>query len=46
MSITASYSYDAGQRLMISYDTPEVIARKSQLIRGRGLGGGMVSSVH
>jgi len=41
MSITASYSYDAGQRLMISYDTPEVIAKKSQLIKDKGLGGGM-----
>jgi chitinase len=41
MSITASHSYDAGQRLMISYDTPEVIAKKSQLIKNMGLGGGM-----
>jgi chitinase len=41
MSLVASYSYDAGQRVMVSYDTPEVIARKSQLIREMGLGGGM-----
>ncbi|KAH7079369.1 endochitinase 1 precursor [Paraphoma chrysanthemicola] len=41
MSVTASYSYDAGQRFMVSYDTPEVIAKKSQFIREQGLGGGM-----
>jgi chitinase len=40
-SITASYSYDASKRFMISYDTPEIIARKAQLIREQGLGGGM-----
>lgn len=41
MSITASYSYDASQRFMISYDTPEIIAKKAQYIREQGLGGGM-----
>ncbi|KAH7067092.1 endochitinase 1 precursor [Paraphoma chrysanthemicola] len=41
MSVTASYSYDAGQRFMVSYDTPDVIAKKSQFIREQGLGGGM-----
>jgi chitinase len=41
MELVASYSYDAGQRVMVSYDTPEVIARKSQLIKEMGLGGGM-----
>lgn len=41
LSIAASYSYDAGQRFMISYDTPEVIAKKTQFIREQGLGGGM-----
>lgn len=40
-SVTASYSYDAGQRFMISYDTPEIIAKKTQFIRDQGLGGGM-----
>lgn len=40
-SILASYSYDAGQRLMISYDTPEIIAKKTQFIREKGLGGAM-----
>ncbi|KAH8726837.1 glycoside hydrolase [Phaeosphaeriaceae sp. PMI808] len=41
LSLAASYSYDAGQRTMISYDTPEVVAKKSQFIREQGLGGGM-----
>lgn len=40
-SVTASYSYDAGQRFMVSYDTPEVVAKKTQFIREQGLGGGM-----
>ncbi|EMD90073.1 glycoside hydrolase family 18 protein [Bipolaris maydis ATCC 48331] len=39
--ITASWSYDSNSRFMISYDTPEVIANKTQLIRDNGLGGGM-----
>ncbi|CAO2657750.1 Nn.00g038760.m01.CDS01 [Neocucurbitaria sp. VM-36] len=41
MSITASYSYDASQRFMISYDTPEIVAKKTQFIREQGLGGAM-----
>jgi chitinase len=41
MQLVASYSYDAAQRTMVSYDSPEVIARKSQLIKDMGLGGGM-----
>lgn len=40
-SITSSYSYDAGQRMLISYDTPDVIRKKTELIRNNGLGGGM-----
>ena len=28
---TASYSYDEGQQLMISYDTPGVVAKKAGL---------------
>ncbi|KAF2856462.1 glycoside hydrolase family 18 protein [Plenodomus tracheiphilus IPT5] len=39
--ILASWSYDAGSRTMVSYDTPEVIAQKSRLIAEKGLGGGM-----
>jgi chitinase len=41
MDLVASWSYDPAQRTMISYDTPEVIARKSQIITQMGLGGGM-----
>ncbi|KAF2271158.1 chitinase [Lojkania enalia] len=40
-SITASYSYDSGQRFLISYDTPEIIRRKTDMIKSQGLGGGM-----
>ncbi|OAL05623.1 glycoside hydrolase [Phaeosphaeriaceae sp. SRC1lsM3a] len=41
LSLAASWSYDAGQRFMVSYDTPQVIAKKSELIKSMGLGGGM-----
>jgi chitinase len=40
-SLVASWSYDASQRTMISYDTPEVIAKKAGLVKSMGLGGGM-----
>lgn len=40
-AVTASWSYDAGQRFMISYDTPDIIRKKTDLIKSTGLGGGM-----
>ncbi|KAF2793261.1 glycoside hydrolase family 18 protein [Melanomma pulvis-pyrius CBS 109.77] len=40
-TITASYSYDAGQRFMVSYDTPAIIQKKTAFIKSQGLGGGM-----
>ncbi|KAL6712656.1 Chitinase 4 [Coniothyrium glycines] len=39
--LVASYSYDKNQRFMVSYDTPEIVARKAQIIQQQGLGGGM-----
>jgi chitinase len=41
LSLGASWSYDASQRFMVSYDTPEVIAQKAQWVKSMGLGGGM-----
>jgi chitinase len=41
MDLVASWSYDAGKREVVSYDTPNVIAKKAQIIQQRGLGGGM-----
>lgn len=40
-SIVASYSYDSSQRMMVSYDTPQVAQKKAQYIQSKGLGGGM-----
>jgi chitinase len=40
-TVTASWCYDPAKRFMVSYDTPDVIAMKTQFIRERGLGGGM-----
>lgn len=37
----ASYSYDAGSRELISYDTPAVVRNKVAYLRGKGLGGSM-----
>lgn len=37
----ASYSYDASQRLFISYDTPGVAQTKAAYLMLRGLGGSM-----
>lgn len=37
----ASYSYDPKKRMMISYDTPNIIKMKTSYIKKNGLGGGM-----
>lgn len=37
----ASYSYDESARVMISYDTPSIAAKKAEYIQSKGLGGGM-----
>lgn len=39
--LVASYSYDSGQRMMISYNTPEIARKKAQYIMSNGLGGDM-----
>lgn len=37
----ASYSYDPNQKIMISYDTPNVVNWKGDYIQQKGIGGGM-----
>jgi Chitinase len=37
----SSYSYDPTQRMMVSFDTPQVAQKKAQYIMMKGLGGGM-----
>lgn len=37
----ASYSYNAAQRYMVSYDTPDAAKAKAEYIVSKGLGGGM-----
>jgi chitinase len=37
----SSWSYDSSQRLLISYDTPDIARTKADYIQRRGLGGGM-----
>lgn len=39
--VVASWSYDAGSRTMVSYDTVECARRKGKYIKERGLGGAM-----
>ncbi|KAH6619965.1 glycoside hydrolase superfamily [Boeremia exigua] len=41
MQVGASWSYDRGSRLMVSYDTPAMVRMKAGLVRERGLGGAM-----
>ncbi|EJD41329.1 glycoside hydrolase family 18 and carbohydrate-binding module family 5 protein [Auricularia subglabra TFB-10046 SS5] len=40
-STVASYSYDAGKRELVSYDTPNIVATKARYAASRGLGGSM-----
>lgn len=40
-SSVASWSYDSSQRIMISYDTPDIIQIKADYLKSKGLGGGM-----
>ncbi|KAF2758019.1 endochitinase 1 precursor [Pseudovirgaria hyperparasitica] len=40
-NIMASWSYDAGKKEFISYDTPHIIQKKADWIKSQGLGGGM-----
>lgn len=37
----ASWSYDSGKRMMISYDTTDMSKVKAQYVKDQGLGGGM-----
>ncbi|KKY15511.1 putative endochitinase 1 [Phaeomoniella chlamydospora] len=37
----ASWSYDPAQRVLVSYDTPNITAGKARYVRHHGLGGGM-----
>ncbi|KAL8658258.1 MAG: hypothetical protein Q9226_001140 [Calogaya cf. arnoldii] len=39
--IGASWSYDAGKKIMVTYDTKEMVQQKVEYIKKEGLGGGM-----
>ena len=39
--LIASWSYDPAQRMMVTYDTPQVERRKADYIKEKGLGGAM-----
>ncbi|KAI4196331.1 MAG: hypothetical protein LQ346_003238 [Caloplaca aetnensis] len=39
--IGASWSYDTGSKIMVSYDNAEIADRKVQFVKKRGLGGAM-----
>ena len=41
VGMVASWCYDTGSQTMISYDSPEVIGMKADLIKRYGFGGGM-----
>ncbi|KAI4259968.1 MAG: hypothetical protein L6R42_004276 [Xanthoria sp. 1 TBL-2021] len=40
-TIGASWSYDAGKKIMVTYDTKEMVQQKVEYIKKEGLGGGM-----
>ncbi|KAK7744439.1 Chitinase 4 [Diatrype stigma] len=37
----ATYSYDSAARKMVSYDTPDMVSKKLEYLKGKGLGGTM-----
>lgn len=39
--VGASWSYDAGKKIMVSYDTKEIALQKVEYVKKEGLGGGM-----
>lgn len=41
LSVGASWSYDERSKLMVTYDTPQVMAMKAQMVKEMGLGGAM-----
>ena len=41
MKVVASYSYDAGKREFVSFDTRAVVEAKARYVSSKGLGGSM-----